>query len=327
MIYNYIIFHRGCIDGFSGFFVAKYSGKLTNDVIIYPDVPFSKRVPPNIDGKDVLIIDVAYGKEILEGVIKYAKSVVFIDHHVSIKDDVKYLFQKYKDKKNFTIVYDNEMSGGTLAWKFFQPRQKIPLFLKYIEDQDTGRWLYPNTKPFIYALKTFYHLSVEGKSLNKWFRLLNKNEVQKMIDIGETIKKFSDHLIGVELPKHSIQRFPSKKIYDMSKEKGSDIFKPDVFYKVVVYNGSKNTELANMALDKYDCHFVIMWSLNLEKKQYVLSLRSREVDVGSISKLFGGGGHKLAASFSFSMNDYRIEEMFEGKSISRKLQKEKTTKS
>jgi oligoribonuclease NrnB/cAMP/cGMP phosphodiesterase (DHH superfamily) len=321
MRYNYIIFHRGCIDGFSAFFVANYSGKLTKDVIIHPDVPFTKKIPNNIENKDILILDVAYNKNVLEEIIKVAKSVVFIDHHVSIKDDVKILYQKYKDKKNITIIYDNELCGATLTWKFLQPRQKIPLFLKYVEDQDTGRWLYPNTKPFIYALKTFYYLSTEGKSLNKWFRLLNKNEVERLIEIGQTIKKFNDHLIGVELPKHSIQRFPSKKIYDISIEKGFKIFKPDVFYKVVVYNGSKNTELANRALDELDCHFVIMWSLNLEKKQYVISLRSREVDVGSISKLFGGGGHKLASSFSFPMNNFRIEELFEGASIPRKLKK------
>ena len=64
--FNYIIFHRGCLDGFSGFFVCYTSGRLTDNVQIYSDVPSSKRVPPNIDGKDVIIVDVAYKKEILE---------------------------------------------------------------------------------------------------------------------------------------------------------------------------------------------------------------------------------------------------------------------
>lgn len=315
MKYNYIIYHRGCIDGFSGFFVSHYSGKLTNDVYIYTDVPFTKKIPPNIKNKDILIVDVAYSKNVLEEIFKQAKSVLFIDHHISIKDDVIELYKKYKDKNDITIVYDNEYSGGTLAWKQFNPRMKIPLFLKYIEDQDTGRWVFPNTKPFIYALKTLYHLSTENKSLNKWFRLLDKNEVYKLIEIGNNIKKFKDHLVGVELPKYSLEKFPSSKLINYAKEKNMDIFEKDKYYKVAVYCGTKDTELANRALDEIDCDFVIMWTLNLNQKKYVISMRSKNVDVSKFTKLFEGGGHTYAASLVFPMNKFRIEDLFEGDSL------------
>jgi nanoRNase/pAp phosphatase (c-di-AMP/oligoRNAs hydrolase) len=323
MIYNYIIFHRGCIDGFSGFFVAHYSGKLHKESIIYPDVPSTKRIPKNIEGKNVLIIDVAYRKEILEEIVKVAKSVVFIDHHVSIKDDVAIIHKKYNEKNNITIVYDSAMSGCTLAWKFFFPRQKIPLFLKYIEDQDTGRWVFDNTKPFIFALKTFYHLSTENKSLNKWFRLLKKQTVFDLIEIGKNIQKFNDHLVGVNLPKHSLEKFPSKIIYDKAEDSEyKDLFSKIGQHKVAVYCGlncPSITELSIRALDKIDCDFCIMWTLNLDKKEYVLSFRSKEVDVSKIAKLFGGGGHKLAAACSFKMKDYRIEDIFDGNSLPRTL--------
>src|SRR5258708_6486013 len=93
--FNYIIYHKGCLDGFSGFFVAYTSGRLTKDVIIHEDMPSATMIPPDIDGKDMLIIDVAYKKEVLEEIFKYAKTVVFIDHHDSIKDDVQVLASKY----------------------------------------------------------------------------------------------------------------------------------------------------------------------------------------------------------------------------------------
>jgi hypothetical protein len=64
--FNYIIFHSGCLDGFSGFFVAYMSKRLTKDVIIHEDMPSTNRIPPDIDGKDVVIIDVAYKKDVLE---------------------------------------------------------------------------------------------------------------------------------------------------------------------------------------------------------------------------------------------------------------------
>ena len=39
-------------------------------------------------------------------------------------------------------------------------------------------------------------------------------------------------------------------------------------------------------------------------------MRSKKVDVGTICKKFGGGGHTLAAACSFPSSQYRIEDMF-----------------
>ena len=134
--FNYIIFHGGCLDGFSGFFVAYLSGRLTTDVFIHEDQPSTNNVPPNIDGKDIIIIDVAYKKSILEIIFEYAKSVVFIDHHHSISDDVQILYKKYNSKKNIKIFYDSLRCGATLTWSYFNgDKNRIPLFLKYIENE------------------------------------------------------------------------------------------------------------------------------------------------------------------------------------------------
>ena len=58
--YNYIIYHRQCYDGFSGLFVAYLAGAINEHTNIYPNVPFTTNTPPEITGKDVLIVDVAY---------------------------------------------------------------------------------------------------------------------------------------------------------------------------------------------------------------------------------------------------------------------------
>jgi nanoRNase/pAp phosphatase (c-di-AMP/oligoRNAs hydrolase) len=322
--FNYIIYHKGCLDGFSGFFVAHNSGRLTQDVEIYPDVPSARMVPPNIDGKDIIIIDVAYKKDILEQIIKHSKSVVFIDHHVSIAEDVQLLKDKY-DKVStdkIIIVYDDKRSGATLAWKYFNSRQIAPLFLKYVEDQDTGKWEHENTKPFILALKANYHLSTEAKSINKWFRLLNKDNVMAMVEEGKIMQKYLIHLININLPRHSMHRFPSKKLFDRVKNEYPDAFPGVGAYKVAVFVGfncPSVTDLSIGALERIDCDFVIMWVYNIDKKEYVFSMRSREVDVSKIAKSMGGGGHKLAAAFSFSKKLFEIDEMFEGSPLPRGL--------
>lgn len=314
--FNYIIFHRGCLDGFSGFFVSHISGRLTKDADIYPDMPSTNRIPPNINGKDLLIVDVAYKKEILEEIFKIVKSVVFIDHHISIKEDVEILYKKYNNNGNISIIYDDTRCGATLAWKYFNGREKIPLFLKYIEDQDTGKWMYPQTKPFIYALKTYYHLSTEGKSVNKWFRLLNKEIVEKMIKRGKYMKKYNKHLVNTTLPKYTLHLFPSKKIYDANR----NIFSKVGEYKVAVYCGTgcpSVTDLAIAVFKYIECDFCMVWVYNINKKLYVVSMRSKKVDVGKICRIFGGGGHKLASGCSFLASEYAIDELFTDKLLPR----------
>ena len=307
--FNYAIYHRGCLDGFAGFLIAHMSGSISKNSEIYADIPSSNIVPPDIDGKDMIIIDVAYKKEILEIIFKYAKSVVFIDHHVSIRDDVVKLQKKYS-KKDVLIVYDETACGSTLAWKYFFPRQNIPLFLKYIEDQDIGRWLYPDTKPFIFSLKVYYSLNIEQKNLNKWFGLLDEDKVAKLVKKGKYMKKYNDHLVNINVPRYTMKSFPSKKVYELEPK----IFKKVGQYKVAVYCGlncPSITDLSNEVLKKVNCDFCIMWAYNLDNNKYVVSMRSREVDVSLICRIFGGGGHKLAAACSFLAKDYKIDDMFE----------------
>lgn len=322
--FNYAIYHRSCLDGFSGFFVAHTSGRLTKDVIIYPDVPSTKMVPPDINGKDVIIIDVAYRKEVLEEIIKHAKSVVFIDHHVSIADDVEELKKKYENvsQDKIQIIYDEQRSGATLAWKYFNPRQIAPLFLKYVEDQDTGRWEHDNTKPFILAVKSNYHLSTESKSINKWFRLMNKENVLELVEEGKIMLKYSQQLVNTNIPRHTMHKFPSTKLYNKLKPDNPDLFNKPGQYEIALFCGfncPSVTDLAVGAFKRIDCDFVIMWVYNLDKKEYVFSMRSKEVDISMLAKAMDGGGHKLAAAFSFYKKDFDIDEMFEGRALPRNI--------
>lgn len=308
--FNYIIFHSGCLDGFSGFFVASNSGRLSKNVFIYEDVPSTKKIPPKIDGKDIIIIDVAYKKEVLEQIFRLAKSVVFIDHHVSIKDDVLDLQKKYNTDNNIKIVYDEERCGSTLTWMYFYGRQKAPLFLKYVEDQDTGSWTDPNTKPFIFALKTYYRLSTKPEHLSKWNKLLNKENVGRLIKRGNYMKQYNDYIVHLNVSKHTMELFPSKKIYSMNPS----VFDKPGMYKVAVFCGHNCpsiTELASLALEKIpEADFCILWVYNLDNKKYVLSMRSRTVDVSQICQILGGGGHKLAAACSFQSSFMRIDDVF-----------------
>jgi uncharacterized protein len=308
-VFDVVIYHKNCIDGFSSYVVALTSGKISKNHIVYPDVPSAHHPPPNIYGKNVLIMDVAYRKDILKEIFEKAKKVVFIDHHLSIADDSMDIVSNFGKNDDIVLVYDEKKSGATLTWNYFFKDKKIPLFLRFIEDQDTGKWEFNNTRSFIFALKTYYDTTPNEKTLNKWKNLFDKMNVAKLVKKGEHMKDYNDYLAKINLGKHSRKFFPSEKIFEM----GKNIFSKVGQYDVAVFNGAQCpsvTELSILALERLKCDICIFWNLNIDKNEYVISMRSINVDVSEICKKFGGGGHKLAAACSFDGKKYNIRELF-----------------
>ena len=116
-----------------------------------------------------------------------------------------------------------------------------------------------------------------------------------------------------------MESFPINKIY----QKYTDFFDKPGQYKVAVMCGTgcpSSSLIGNRIMDKIKCDFVVIWTFNMERKDYILSFRSKEVDVGKIANLFGGGGHKLASACSFSANLYSIQDLFYENSLPRNRQ-------
>ena len=55
-IYDYVIYHKRCLDGFTGFIILTKTKLIKKDAIIFPDVPSAKNIPPNINGKNIKVI-------------------------------------------------------------------------------------------------------------------------------------------------------------------------------------------------------------------------------------------------------------------------------
>nr|QBK88507.1 MAG: uncharacterized protein LCMiAC01_01840 [Mimivirus LCMiAC01] len=308
-LYNYIIYHNKCIDGFSGFYLFLKSKKWAKESLIYPDQPFSKEIPPEIEGKNVIIIDVAYYPSIIKAIAKKARKLLFIDHHKSIRDGIT----KLKLKKPHVIIYDVNQSGVSLVWKHFFGNKKMPSFVKYIKDNDIGEWKYKETIPFILALKVKYELKPVNYNLKKWDKLFDEKEIKSLIEVGKIYQEHNNYLIDINSKKYSIMHFPSKKIADINNDTLNDIGE----YKVAVVNGGCPTVslLGKRIVETVDVDFCLIWNYIIRAKKYVVSLRSSEerrskVDVSKIADYFGGGGHKQASAFSFSSNKFSIDDLF-----------------
>ena len=304
MKYNYIIFHRGCRDGFSGFIILNRTNTIHPNAQIYPDVPSAKGIPPNIEGCDVIIIDVAYTYNILKEIISLAKSVTFIDHHITIHNDV----QKLHNEPKLTILYDEQECGASLTWKFFHGSKKMPLFIRYIKDNDIGAWVLKNTEYFISALDVFYTLDLRHDTIRHWNALFETDEVKRLIRKGRTYWEYIQFQLDANVKKYSLELFPSEQIYALFP---SHFEKPGQ-YRVAVFNTSTPNAslLGKEAMKKINCDFAIIWTFHMDHKNFVLSLRSAAVDVGSIAKLFNGGGHTHASAMSFPLSKYNITDLF-----------------
>ncbi len=315
--YNYAIYHKNCQDGFSSLLVLLKSKRITQDAIIYHDVPSANFPPKDIDNKDIIIMDVAYKYDVLKEIFERAKSIVFIDHHVTIKDDVEKLKLNMKDKKKITIIYDEDESGASLTWKFLFKDEKFPLFIKYIKDNDIGTWKLKHTKPFIYSLRVKYDIDLKRDIIKKWMDLFDDKNVKKLVKIGKIYEEYANSLLDENVRKYSLEAFPNEKIY----LEFIDYFMKPGQYRVAVICGSgcpSSSLLGNKIMETIDCDFAIIWTYHMDKKEYILSFRSKEVDVGSIAAIFGGGGHKLASACSFSSSKYHIQDLFFSNSLPRK---------
>lgn len=312
-IYDYVIYHKRCYDGFTGFLILHNSNTIKKNAKIYPDVPSAKNIPPSIQDKNIIIIDVAYKYEILREITRQAKFVTFIDHHITISEDVNRIKKEFK---NLKIIYDKEKSGATLTWDYFNPGKKTPLFIKYVEDNDIGKWKMNNVFEFISALFVKYDPSPSHHNLKLWNKLYSTNTINDLIKTGKIYMEYKRSVLEEHSKRFSIERFPSEKIYS----KYPEIFTKPGQYTIAVYCGSPSpsaSDVARKILKDYKCDFFMSWVLNLDKREYVFIFRSQKIDVGKIATIFNGGGHTLAAAGSIKMDLISIEELFLGSSINR----------
>lgn len=274
--------------------------------------------------------DIGYFGKDLEKLIAMYPDVVVIDHHLSSYRDIinhyyfKYLAEhdnvdvnglKVDDAKkeemrgviqqitdNVTqglnqylpsnYLYDVNESGATLTWKYFYQEQPMPELLLYIRDRDLWRWEMPNSRLVNDGL---YQIMDHNPMDNDWTiwdgYATDKTLISRALELGQITNKTKSRKIG-GLFKHVL---PFK-----------------VHWQGKTYTGgSINTTEEISDLGNFICNhkdkekhlydFALVWRFSSEGVYYC-SLRSRKnsIDVGSLAKALGGGGHACAAGCSLN---------------------------
>ena len=108
-----VLYHAGCPDGFGA---AWACWNKFGDNAEYIPVKHGAS-PPNVEGRNVIIVDFSYPEPILLEMERVAESLVLIDHHKSAIKELSHLSFCH---------FDENFSGAYLAWKYFFGESSIP---------------------------------------------------------------------------------------------------------------------------------------------------------------------------------------------------------
>lgn len=263
-----IIYHGNCHDGFGGAFVAWK--KFGDQAEYFPAI--DRVVPPDVAGRDVVIIDFSYPKDVLGRMLSEAKSLVILDHHAGSESDVKSV-------PNHSFSLDN--SGATLAWKHFFPNISIPKLFLYLEQGD----LYAFDLPRTLDLKTYiYSLPFDFQLYEKL--LADFEDEEKLAVFADKGAAFSEY-------RQIILKLLADKAQEVEFEG----------HRVLAVNGPHEfrSDLGNL-LATIQPPFGIVWYPG-RHDGFIFSMRGNgDVNLIDIAKKYGGGGHHNAASFLWNIN-------------------------
>jgi oligoribonuclease NrnB/cAMP/cGMP phosphodiesterase (DHH superfamily) len=261
------IYHGNCADGFGGAWVVRKALGADN-VDFHPGV--YQDSPPDVAGRDVILVDFSYKKPVMEQLGLSANSITIIDHHKSAIEDLKDL----ETKCDIVTVFDMDHSGAMLAFKFFFPDTEPPTLLKHIEDRDLWRFAMRYTREVQANLFSYPY------DFDVWDELM-ATPIEDLIADGTAIerKHFKDikELIRVGKQRMTIAG------YDVPVLNAPYFFSSD----------------AGHIMAQGEPFAACYWDT---PEGRVFSLRSADdgLDVSEIAKQYGGGGHKHAAGFRLS---------------------------
>jgi len=267
-----VIYHANCTDGFGSAFSA---WKLLGNRAEYHARAHGDK-PPNVKGKNVVILDFSFNNKTTKRLIKEANNLLVIDHHKSAMVELHDISNTH---------FDMTKSGATLSWEFFHPGKEAPKFIQYITDRDLWKWELPYSKEFSAA---FDMVPYEFEEFEKFE---DDSVFDDAVKRGSFILAYSKTVI-----KKVCEKAVSKKY------KGMD---------VSVVNSSHWMSEIGAKLSP-DCDFALIWYYDHDDQKTRVSLRSfhDRIDVSEIAKDYKGGGHKKAAGFTLA-KDIHIDDIFD----------------
>lgn len=274
------IYHGNCADGFTAAWVVREA--LGADVDFVPGVYGAP--PPDVAGRDVIIVDFSYKRSVLDRMALAAQSILILDHHRTAAEDLAGFPLPGDDWFSpvmpvggpVAAIFDMDRSGAQLAWDFFFPGRTRPRLVDYVADRDLWRFDLESSREIAAALFSYpYDFAV-------WEMLADRLQTGKgcswLISEGEAI-----------LRKHD------KDIAELVRVTRREMVIGGCLVPVANLPYTMASDAAHLMAE--GARFAACYFDRPDAR--VFSLRSREggEDVSKIAEAYGGGGHKHAAGF------------------------------
>jgi len=274
------IYHAGCPDGFGAAWAA---WRAWGDDAKYVARGHEDLLRP-ADYEDALLVfaDIAPPAGSWRALGEQVAKLVVLDHHVSARDRFEADPSLARDLAalGHTVHFDLEHSGAVLAWQHFHPEARLPELLAYVEDQDLWRWALPDTRVVNAAIGSY------PRSFEAWERLAERPSAE-LAQEGAAIVR--THKLDVERALHAAHPLSVGR------------------HRVEAVNAREQRawighDLATRARYGTPCGVVY----RLTGGHVDVSIYSvGDFDVAKLAARFGGGGHRNAAGFSVSLEEWQ----------------------
>lgn len=317
---NVVCYHYPCPDGIFGALCAhlaleKKQGETVRwlPLAVYEKEESRLKHVESIGAEDtVYLIDFSGGIKFIQALSKAAKKVILIDHHLTAQQDFDALKATEEGlPKNFEYHIDMDMSGASLAKKYFQLDKLFPkLFssdvfdevnrlIDYIEDNDLWRHKLDQSVEFSAGFGSL-KLEFDANKNPRIFSTLVSLRVPELIARGKEAIELRDKIISEDLARAYKVSIP----YTTSD--APDITLQFKCLAVLTEHPDYRSQLGNrlaQASGEVDglvaAGVVIYEEPDMEDadKFYKVSIRTiGDVNGSAVSKAFGGGGHLNASS-------------------------------
>jgi oligoribonuclease NrnB/cAMP/cGMP phosphodiesterase (DHH superfamily) len=279
------IWHKGCLDGFTSAWVVRnfFAGAVDFFGGVYQEPP------PDVTGRNVLMVDFSYKKDVIEEMRKTAKAILILDHHKTAEADLKgyqptadkvQQFPHFPKDGECCAFFDMNRSGAGLCWDFFFPGVPMPRFVQHVQDRDLWRFKMPGTK------------EVNTLAYSQQFSFEVWDEMIHACDTLEGARAMIAQGAGLERQR--------SKDCDSLIENGKRTMKiGGIEMPVVNAPNFCASEIGNRLSESHDCKCGATY-IDMKDGKRAWSLRSVDggPDVSEIAKAMGGGGHAHAAGFT-----------------------------
>lgn len=272
-------YHAGCPDGFGAAWAVwrawgksgEYRPRGHDDALQFEELV----------GAEVVFADIALANGLLRTLGQKATRVVVLDHHVTALERFQSDPELTLDlgERGHVVNFDLSQSGAVLAWQHFHPDTELPRLLAYVQDQDLWHWRLPESDAVNAAI------GIYPRRFEVWDRLAAE-PIEKLVAEGRPIVRAQRSEVD-----RALQNAHSVSVGELRLEAVNALFQ----------RSSIGHELAKRKAFGVPCGLVY----RLTERRVDCSVYSiGDFDVAALAASLGGGGHRNAAGFSVTLEEW-----------------------